>query len=426
MGSDFERSSTGEDGLIFDGVRDSTESISDSILGLSDGVIVRSLDEDGAREGVLNTFNESVLIISESLLVNLLGETEVFFGEVIYRVKLVTTASEGDSLSVSLLASADSDNSVTSKELKRRRVNTLLVDNNEVFAVFLSADLSLEVDNLLDLVVSELSLGGNKFLTVISVGPEEARVDFGLLVFERDVQAHDVTVLKAGGHVGVTTTVIEDKTLNELGLSRHLVLHVHEFDHVEIETVVTLDSADSVDDNFSQWDSESRVNLGLEGSVADFDKELTGDLLLDLEGLEELEALGLSELHTVDEDSRVNSFSKESLSLSHDFSSEENVGGGTISSDIILSGSGTTNHRGSGVLDLHLVEEDSSILGQFNLSSTTDEHLNGSLRSEVGLENLLESLGGVDVDTESGTLADLIGLSVDELKSRHILFFVLF
>ena len=80
-------------------------------------------------------------------------ETEVFFGEVIYRVKLVTTASEGDSLSVSLLASADSDNSVTSEELKRRRVNTLLVDNNEVFAVFLSADLSLEVDNLLDLVI---------------------------------------------------------------------------------------------------------------------------------------------------------------------------------------------------------------------------------------------------------------------------------
>jgi len=232
MGSDFERSSTGEDGLIFDSVSDSTHSISDSILGLSDGVIVRSLNEDGARERVLNTFNESVFIISESLLVNLLGETEVFFGEVIYRVKLVTTASEGDSLSVSLLASADSNNSVTSEELKRRGVNTLLVDNNEVFAVFLSADLSLEVDNLLDLVVSELSLRGNKFLTVFSVGPEEARVDFGLLVFERDIQAHDVTVFKTGGHVGVTTTVIEDKTLNEPGLSRHLVLHVHEFDHV--------------------------------------------------------------------------------------------------------------------------------------------------------------------------------------------------
>merc|ERR1711935_534059 len=68
MGSDFERSSTGEDGLIFDSVRDSTHSISDSILGLSDGVIVRSLNGDGARERVLNTFNESVFIISESLL----------------------------------------------------------------------------------------------------------------------------------------------------------------------------------------------------------------------------------------------------------------------------------------------------------------------------------------------------------------------
>jgi hypothetical protein len=54
-------------------------------------------------------------------------------------------------------------------------------------------------------------------------------------------------------------------------------------------------------------------------------------------------------------------------------------------------------------------------------------HLNGTLGTEVGLEDFLESLSGVDVDTEGSSLADLIGFGVYELKSRHILLeFVLF
>jgi len=425
-GSDLERTSSGKDASVLNSVRNSAESVSDSILGLGDGVIVGSLDEDGAGEGVLNTVDESVFIVSEGLLVNLLGETHVFEVKVIDRVELVTTTGEGDSLSVSLLGSADADDSVTGEELKRRGVNTLLVDDDEVLSVLLGADLSLEINNLLDLVVSESSLGGNQFLTVFGVGPEEAGVDFGLLVLERDVEAHDVAVFETGGHVGVTTTVVEDESLDESGLSGHLVLHVHELNHVEVEAVVTLNALDGIHDDFSQWHCELGVDLGLEGGVADFDEELSGDLLLDLEGLEELKALGLSELDSVNKDSGVDSFSEVAFSLSHEFSSEEDVGGGSISSDIILSSGGATDHRSSGVLDLHLVEEDSSILGQFNLSSTANKHLDGTLRSKVGLEDFLESLGGVDVDSEGSSLTDLIGFGVNKLKSRHILFKVFF
>jgi hypothetical protein len=53
-------------------------------------------------------------------------------------------------------------------------------------------------------------------------------------------------------------------------------------------------------------------------------------------------------------------------------------------------------------------------------------HLDGSLGTKVGLEDFLESLSGIDVDTESGSFTDLIGFGVNELKSRHILFKVLF
>lgn len=45
---DFEGATTWDDGFILNGVLDSTETITDGILGLSDGVIVGSLDEDSA------------------------------------------------------------------------------------------------------------------------------------------------------------------------------------------------------------------------------------------------------------------------------------------------------------------------------------------------------------------------------------------
>lgn len=80
-----------------------------------------------------------------------------------------STASEGDSLSVSLFAPADTNDAVTGKELKRRRVNSLLVDDNEVFAVFFGADGSLEVNDLLNLIVGELSLTSDELLAVLSV-----------------------------------------------------------------------------------------------------------------------------------------------------------------------------------------------------------------------------------------------------------------
>jgi len=61
------------------------------------------------------------------------------------------------------------------------------------------------------------------------------------------------------------------------------------------------------------------------------------------------------------------------------------------------------------------VEKDSSVLGQFYLACTTDEHLNGTLRSKVGLEYLLEAFSSVYVDSEGGSFSDDVGLSINEL-----------
>ena len=89
------------------GVGNSSETITDSISGLGNGVIIGSLDEDGAREGVLNTFDEGVLVFSEGLLVDNLGETQISLSHIVDRVELLTTAGEGNTLTISLLGAAD-------------------------------------------------------------------------------------------------------------------------------------------------------------------------------------------------------------------------------------------------------------------------------------------------------------------------------
>jgi hypothetical protein len=374
--SDFERTGTGKDALVHNGVGHSSKTVTDSISGLGDGVIVGSLDEDSAGEGVLNTFNESVLIFTEGLLVDDLSETHIGLTHIINGAEHLTTASEGDALTVSLLSAADTDDTSAGKNFEGRGVNALLVDNDEVLVSAL-AELFLEVDDLTDFVVSECALGSDKLLSLVSVGPEETGVDFGLFVFEGDIEAHDVTVLKSGGEVRVSATVIEHETTDELGLSGHLVLHVHKFDHVQVNWLAFLgDAVDCVDDDFAKRVGQLRGDLGVKGSAGNFDEEVTGDFSLNFEGFEELKGLSLGELHTVNEDTGVDGLTKVALSLAHEFTDEEDIGGGTITDDIVLSGGSATDHGSSGVLDLHLVEEDSSIFGQLDLAGTANEPKN--------------------------------------------------
>ena len=348
----LESTTTGNDRLIVDSVLDSAESISNGILGLGNGVVVGSLDEDGAGEWVLDALNEGVFVVTESLLVDLLGPSEVALLNVVDGVELLSTAGEGDTFSVSLLATPNSDDTVTGEEFEGRGVNSLLVDDDEVFVVVL-AQFPFELNDLHDLVIGELTLTGNELLALVGVGPEEAGVDLGLLVFEGDVEAHDVAVLEERGHVGVATTVVEHESLDEAGLGGHLVLHVHDLDHVEIEgDTGLLDGLHGVDEHLTEGVGELGRDLGVEGSGSDLEEELTGDLLVDLEALEELQDLSLSELDTVNDSAGVHSFSEVTFGLAHKFTDEEHVGGGSISSDVVLGGGRAANHSGSRVLDL--------------------------------------------------------------------------
>ena len=116
------------------------------------------------------------------------------------------------------------------------------------------------------------------------------------------------------------------------------------------------------------------MNLGVKRSAGNFQKQITGNFcLIDLELLEEDKRLFFGELKTIYENSGMYTLSEVALSLAHELSDKEDISGGTISDDFVLSGRSAANHSSSRVLDLHLVQEDTSVLGQLDLACTTDQ-----------------------------------------------------
>ena len=286
---------------------------------------------------------------------------------------MLATTGERNTLTVSALSAANTNDIVAGEDLQRGWVDTLLVDDDEVF-VSAVAQALLELHDLHDTIIGELSLGLNKFLPLVSVAPEESRVHLSLFVLKTHVEAHNVAVLKARWHVTLATTVVKDETADEARLSGHLVLHVHDFNHVQVDTLVTSDRLHGVDNNLSERVGDGWVDLGVEGGAGDIEKQVTAHLLLrHLESVQEFHDLYLGFLKTINEDSGVNTLAKVSLGLTHELSDEKHIGRGAVTNDIILSSCCTADHSGSGVLNLHLVEEDATIFGKFNLSSATYE-----------------------------------------------------
>ena len=154
---DFEGTGARDHGFVLNSVLDGSQTVADGIFGLCDRVVVGALDQDRAREGVLDSLNEGVLVVTEALLVDEPGEAKVGLLNVIDRVELPATTGKGDTLTIAALGSPDADDVVAGKDFQRGRVDALLVDDNEVLVSAVTETL-LQLDNFHDAVVGELPL----------------------------------------------------------------------------------------------------------------------------------------------------------------------------------------------------------------------------------------------------------------------------
>lgn len=228
----LEATSTGDDTVVDDGVVDGPQTVANGILHLCDGVLVGSLDEDSDGLGVLDFLNESELLLAELVLVNQASPSKNIGGQVLNTVLCSTTADKLKTLHVPPLSSPEGENAILDKNIQAQGVNTLLVNNNEALVGVGTADLLLELHDLLQLSIDELAFTLHQLIPLFGRRVVEARVDLRLFVFQTHVQGQDERVLHTLGHVGVSGTVVKSKTTDQSGVRGRAMLHGHDLNHV--------------------------------------------------------------------------------------------------------------------------------------------------------------------------------------------------
>mmetsp|Transcript_31248 Transcript_31248/g.56726 ORF Transcript_31248/g.56726 Transcript_31248/m.56726 type:complete len:290 (-) Transcript_31248:473-1342(-) len=282
---DFKGGAAGNDGAVVEDVLDGAETIARGFFDLGDGVVVLALDQDGAGVRVGNTLHEGVFLLTQYVLVDLISIAKALGLKLLHGVDAEAAASTLDTLHVALLSATKSDNALLGEQVKRERVNTLLVDDNKGLVPILATDLTLEIHDLADTLVRDLALRRHKGFTLLRIAVEEAAVNLTLLVLETDIATEDIAFLKALGHVGMAGPMVENQTLNKLSIRSELVTHMHDLYHVQVDGLLLATNAkDGIGDNVGQLIREVLAKLRTEASTGDTTEEFavnTADGLLE-------------------------------------------------------------------------------------------------------------------------------------------------
>ena len=167
----------------------------------------------------------------------------------------------GSPLHVTPLGSPEGEDTVLRENVQTERVDTLLVDDDEILFLLLGvnglvAHEVFQLDNLLALRIRESALGLDELFPLFRGRVEEARVDLArqrqssstncesshirFLVFQADIQSENICILDAFGHVRMPRAVIQDQTADELGFRSSSVLHLHNLHHVQVDRLPEL------------------------------------------------------------------------------------------------------------------------------------------------------------------------------------------
>mmetsp|Transcript_5436 Transcript_5436/g.13686 ORF Transcript_5436/g.13686 Transcript_5436/m.13686 type:complete len:423 (-) Transcript_5436:94-1362(-) len=422
MSVDFESTSTRNQCLVLDHVLDRTQTISDRILDLMQCVLVGTFHQQCTRERVFDLLYESELVLTQNMLVDQTGTTQVRLAQTLQRVDCSTTTSQSETFHVSALCTTKSHNTGTSQHIQRKRVDTLLVDYHETLSV--GAELLLKIDDLLTESSDTTAFTIGQHHTVFGRLVFMNRVNFTLLVFQRNIARKNVGILGTLWHTGVTTAVIENKTSNQTSVEIGLVLHEHHLDHEQVDGLVTTTNGqNSINHQLGELLSQIGAQLCEQRGTAYTIQQLLVVCINFLLALLQ----GSVELWTCDceafcNGARVKTLSNPTLCFLEDLSHQNDVAGGTITGDIVLCSGGASDEAGSRVLDLHLVQEYVAVLGQLHISAATHQHLHGSLGAQVGLQHGLQTARGADVHQQGILLPNDRSLRVQLLHCGHCFF----
>merc|ERR550519_2973507 len=159
--------STGDDTTILQSILDSSQAIPDRILCLLKSVLVRSFHKNSHRLWVSTLLNKGELVLPKYMLIHKPSLSQAVLCQLLHGVHGHASTSQGKSLHIPSLSSAQCHHALLGKSIKRERINTLLIYHNKGLPIFLGAKLSLKFNNFLDPVLYKLPLSSYQLLSVL-------------------------------------------------------------------------------------------------------------------------------------------------------------------------------------------------------------------------------------------------------------------
>ena len=265
-----------------------------------------------------------------------------------------------------------------------------------------------------------LALGGDHLLALLGRVVVEARVDLRLLVLEVDVHREDAHLRELLRHAGVAAAVVHHEALDEARLHPRLVLHVHDLDHVQVDRRVRLAHAQhGVDHHLGELVGELDVHLRAERRLRDLQQQrAVGAVLGDAHRVEELEHRALRRLDPLAQQPRVHAVREVALRLLHDLAHDQHRRRRAVAGRVVLRRRDPRDHARGGVLDLHLRQQHLPVLRELDVARARHQHLQGALRAEVRLEDVLQPARRVDVHVRRVALLEHVRIRVDRLRCR--------
>eukprot|EP00754_Rhynchopus_humris_P017203 Rhum_TRINITY_DN14549_c14_g1::Rhum_TRINITY_DN14549_c14_g1_i1::g.98893::m.98893 len=417
----LEVTGTRDNAAVLDRVAHGPQTVPDRLLDLRDRVVVRALEQDGARRRLRRALNERVLLLAQHVLVHKAGPAERVLRQVVEVVDGLSAAAQRNPLHVPALGTAQTQDAVPRQDVERHGVNALLVHHNQVLVRARRAQLVLQLHNLAAPRVDGGALGGRHLLLLLSRLVVEARVQLRLLVLQRHVAGQDVAVLDVLRHLRVAAAVVEDQARDELGVGAHLVLHVHHLHHVQVDLLVLhADHLDGVDDAARQLVHELDGDLRGEGGGRDVVEHLTLILLRQLHHplLQEADRLVGRQVEALRDRARVDALLHEVVRLRQRLANHNDGRRRAVAGLVVHRRGGARDEGGGGVLDLHLAEEHGAVLRHLDLAGTADKHLHRAHGSEVGLQNVHQSLGAAHAEVHGGLALNGRAVGVQILHRR--------
>merc|ERR1719258_56818 len=119
----LEAARAGDERAVGESVCHGARAVAHRFLDLRDDVLVRALDENSARERVLDTLDERVHLLAERLLVDRLGPAKNLGGKRLERVDLLAAAREADALHIASLRAAQRKDALAREHVERERID---------------------------------------------------------------------------------------------------------------------------------------------------------------------------------------------------------------------------------------------------------------------------------------------------------------